>query len=288
MKIHDQSESIRQAPIQPHPFLKWAGGKSRLLPCILPRFPERMRTYYEPFLGGGAVFFAFARERRFKDAVLGNLNPALVEIYTVVRDDVGALIEGLRELAEGASDSDFYYTVRGWAAEALDSVGRAARFLFLNRTCFNGLYRVNRKGQFNVPFGRYENPRVLDVPRLKAASRALQGVSIVAADFAQAGIENARPGDGVYLDPPYVPLSRTSSFTAYTGHPFTERDHRRLSEVYRQLLGRGVTVLLSNSDCALTEELYRGLDVERIQARRAINSVGSRRGPISELLVVGG
>ena len=244
-----------------------------------------MRTYFEPFVGGGAVFFALCREGRFRDAVLGDLNPALVEVYTVVRDDVRGLTDALDELADGATDPDFYYEVRGWSTEELDPVSRTARFLFLNKTCFNGLYRVNRKGRFNVPFGRYKNPRVLNLPRLLAASRALQGVTIVHSDFAQL-VEHARRGDGVYLDPPYVPLSSTSSFTAYAAHPFTARDHERLAEVYRRLIARGVGSVLSNSDCPFTERLYRGLTVEHVRAARAINSVGSRRGAVSELLVV--
>ena len=270
----------------PGPFLKWAGGKSQLLARILPSLPDRMRTYYEPFIGGGAVFFALAAQRRFKDAVLGDLNPALVEVYTVVRDEVDDLMEALEEMSGGASDPDFYYEVRGWDSEALTPIERTARFLFLNKTCFNGLYRVNRKGHFNVPFGKYKNPRVLNAPRLKAASAALQGVTIIESDFGQL-VKHARRRDGVYLDPPYVPLSATSSFTAYAAHPFTNEDHERLAEIYRRLVRRGVSAVLSNSDCPFTRGLYRGLNVERVRASRAINSVGSRRGAVSELLVVG-
>ena len=270
----------------PGPFLKWAGGKSQLLSHILPRFPERLRTYYEPFIGGGAVFFALAKTCRFERAVLGDLNPALVEVYTVVRDEVSALEEALGVLAVGASDPDFYYDVRGWDPQTLDPVKRTARFLFLNKTCFNGLYRVNRKGRFNVPFGRHKNPRVLNAPRLRAASRVLQGVTIVHSDFDRL-VQHVRRGDGVYFDPPYVPVSATSSFTAYAAHPFTYRDHERLAETYRQLIRRGVTAVLSNSDCAFTRALYEDLEVECVQASRAINSVASRRGTISELLVVG-
>lgn len=277
----------RALPVEaPGPFLKWAGGKSQLLPRILPRLPDRMRTYFEPFIGGGAVFFALRRQDRFRDAVLGDVNPDLVEVYTVVRDELWALSDALEDLAAGSTDPDFYYEVRGWGTEELDPVSRTARFLFLNKTCFNGLYRVNRQGRFNVPFGRYKKPRVLDAPRLRAASRALQGVTIVHSDFAQL-VEHARRGDGVYLDPPYVPISSTSSFTAYAAHPFTERDHERLADVYRRLVRKGVGTVLSNSDCAFTSKLYRGLAVERVRAARAINSVGSRRGTVSELLVVG-
>src|SRR5688572_7657264 len=166
----------------PAPFLKWAGGKSQLLPEILPRLPEQMRTYYEPFVGGGAVFFALAAHGRFEEAVLADRNPHLVEAYRVVKSRVEDLIEALRTHANRAPDEDYFYEVRGKDPNELSPVERVARLIFLNKTCFNGLYRVNRKGRFNVPFGRYKNPRVLNEVRLRAASSALARATIVVSD----------------------------------------------------------------------------------------------------------
>lgn len=270
----------------PAPVLKWAGGKKQLLPQILPRLPDRMRTYYEPFIGGGAVFFALAHARRFDRAVISDKNLELVNLYTVVRDDVEDLLQCLEPHADKATDSDWFYHVRSWAPTELEPAERAARLVYLNRTCFNGLYRVNRKGDFNVPFGRYKNPRVRDEPRLRAASEALQRVEIRGADFAEVAA-SARKGDGVYFDPPYVPVSATASFHAYHREAFGPAEHKRLVDVFRRCWRRGVVSVLSNSDCEMTRELYSALDVEVVRATRAINSAKDKRGRVNELLVVG-
>lgn len=268
------------------PILKWAGGKTQLLDRILPRLPDRIRTYYEPFIGGGAVFFALANERRFKDAIISDANPALVQLYTVLRDEVDDLVEALAEHAEHATDPDYFYEVRAWDQAAMTPVERAARMVFLNKTCFNGLYRVNRKGEFNVPFGKYKNPRVLNAPLLRASSAALQGVTIIESDFAHVAV-HARKGDAVYFDPPYVPISATSSFTSYAKDPFGPAQQARLVEVYEQVWRKGACAVLSNSDCDITRELYERFETETVLASRAINSVASKRGRISEVLVVG-
>lgn len=268
------------------PFLKWAGGKRRLLPAILPRLPARIRTYYEPFVGGGAVFFALAREGRFARAMVGDQNGMLVEIYLAVRDRIGEVIAQLRVHAARAGDRGHYYETRALDPAALDPVHRAANLLYMNKTCYNGLFRVNSAGRFNVPFGRHTNPRVLDEDLLRAASRALAGVEIVEADFEEiAG--RAGEGDAIYFDPPYLPLSRTSSFTAYGAAPFGAAEHERLARAYRACLDRGAAAVLSNSWCPRTLALYDGLACEKILASRSINSAPGGRGRIPELLVTG-
>jgi DNA adenine methylase len=270
-----------QAAQPPSPFLKWAGGKRQLLPRILERVPSRVRTYYEPFVGGGAVFFALAAEHRFDRAVLGDANRELVACYEALRDDVEAVIRALRRYKY---DKVVYYRVRGQDPAALAPAARAARLIYLNRCGYNGLYRVNRAGVFNVPFGRYVNPVICDVGKLRAASRALAGVRLESQDFART-LRGARPGDFVYLDPPYVPLSPTSSFTAYARTPFGAAEQSRLAATLRDLGARRVPALLSNSDCAETRTLYDAALSEPVPVRRAINSVASGRGSVGELLV---
>lgn len=281
MTTSDAGASVRAGP-----FLKWAGGKKQLLPDILPRLPARIGTYFEPFVGGGAVFFALAQARRFERAVISDKNPHLINLYRVVRDDVDSLKASLRPHAERATDPDWFYYVRSWDPAALEPVERAARLLFLNRTCFNGLYRVNRRGEFNVPFGKYKNPKVLDEAKLDAASRALVGVEIRCRDFSEVADEVV-PGDAVYFDPPYVPVSSTASFNSYHAEAFGPETQARLVEVYRRCWRGGAVAVLSNSDCELTRELYRALDTTVVRATRAINSAADGRGRVNELLVVG-
>lgn len=270
----------------PSPILKWAGGKKQLLPQILPRLPARIKTYYEPFIGGGAVFFALASQGRFRRAVISDKNEELVNLYTVVRDHLDDICTALEPLQALALDEARYYQVRAQRPEELSSIQRAARFIYLNRTCFNGLYRVNRRGEFNVPFGRYKNPCVLDRAKLQAASRALQGVEILWSDFAEA-VRPARSGDAIYFDPPYVPVSSTSSFASYHAEVFGPSQQAKLLDVYRRSWRRGAVAVLTNSDCAYTRELYARLEVEVVRARRAINVNPNRRGDVNELLVVG-
>ncbi len=266
----------------PAPFLKWAGGKRQLLPRILALAPSRIDTYYEPFLGGGAVFFALAARGLFRRAVLGDANRELIACYEAIRDDVDGVIATLRS-PRYRNRRELYYRVRAQDSRALSKTERAARVIYLNRCGFNGLYRVNSKGQFNVPFGRYTRPKICDEPRLHAAARALAGVTLVCGDF-ESVVRGARPGDFVYLDPPYVPVSRTASFTAYAG-AFGTAEQERLATAMRALTRRGVAALLSNSDCGATRTLYEGLDIESVRVRRSINSVPTARGSVGELLV---
>jgi len=266
---------------QPQPLLKWAGGKRQLIGAILERLPRRIETYYEPFVGGGAVFFALASERRFSRAVLSDQNAELIETYQAVQADVDGVIAALRRLPHSEED---YYRIR--AQRPRLPTTRAARMIYLNRTGYNGLYRVNRSGQFNVPFGRYTQPKICDEDRLRAVAQALRGVEIRVADFEQTA-ERAGPRDAVYFDPPYVPISATSRFAEYQSQIFGDAEHRRLAELFERLWQRGVRAVLSNSNTPRTREIFGHLAHDFVEARRSINSNGTRRGPILELLVHG-
>ena len=232
-----------KVPGRPAPFLKWAGGKRRLAPKIASHLPRRIRTYYEPFVGGGALFFHLAATRRFDRAVLGDINGELVEVYGVVRDQVDDLITALHAHAVHAEEADYFYPLRAQSPDSLATpVARAARFIFLNKTCFNGLYRVNKRGQFNVPFGHYKKPLVVDEVGLKAASQALKDVTLCVGDFAHT-VHAAGRGDAVYFDPPYVPSSKTASFTAYHGSDFGRVDHTRLRDLFARCTTIGVATV---------------------------------------------
>lgn len=277
--LDNMGESGRSLPsVVAGPFLKWAGGKSQLLQQYSPLLPTTWRTYFEPFLGGGAVFFHLQP----RAAVLSDVNEELINAYTVVRDKVDELIAALKV---HRNERAYYYSVRAWRPETLGPVERAARLIFLNRTCFNGLYRVNKKGEFNVPFGRYLNPTICDVTGLRAASLALRGTEISAGDFEET-LERAQGGDFLYLDPPYSPLSVTSSFTAYAEEGFGEEEQRRLASVYKRMDRRGAMLMLSNSASDLVRRLYTGFRVVEVTAKRAINSKANGRGPIPEVVVL--
>ena len=269
------------------PFLKWAGGKRQLLDELVARVPREIGTYHEPFLGGGALFFRLRTLRRFQRAHLSDVNPELINAWRSVQLGLGNLLEELERLAERTLEDD-YYAIRALDPAALTRAQRAARLIYLNKTGFNGLYRENRKGIFNVPYGHNSAPRVLDRENLLAVSQALAGtgVELEQAPFS-AVLERAQPGDFVYFDPPYVPLSASSSFTDYSRDGFGVNGQRELARVARELAGRGVEVLLSNSSAPLVYELYRGkgFQIEEITALRAINCKGEGRGAVKELLI---
>ncbi|MFZ5916256.1 MAG: DNA adenine methylase [Chloroflexota bacterium] len=274
----------------PRPFVKWAGGKGQLMAQLEPFWPTGFEGYIEPFVGGGAVFFHLYRHERLQGPViLNDLSAELINCYRVIRDDLDALLGELYRHAPHALDADYFYALRAWDRQAdflqRSDVERAARTTFLNRTCYNGLYRVNRRGHFNVPFGRYKKPRLVDEHNLRAVSRALQGVKLRQEDFGRCQ-EWARRGDLVYLDPPYDPLSATSSFTSYTLATFGEKEQRRLATLYRQLDAAGCWLMLSNSETPLIRELYRDYRIEVLQARRAINAQADGRTAIPELLIL--
>lgn len=284
----EQSQHEDTRIMDPKPFIKWAGGKTQLLDPIREAAPEKIKTYYEPFLGGGAVFFAFAVAKRFQRAVLNDWNVELVDAYQIVRDFPADLFPILAKLKEEyqVAPQETFLRERAKDPHELSPVLRAARFMFLNRTAFNGMYRVNKKGQYNVPWGKYKNPKVLNEPLLTACSAALQEAIIRNGDFAK-GVDGARKGDLVYFDPPYVPLTATSNFTSYTSDGFSLDDQYRLAALFRLLAERGVEVMLSNSDTEVIRELYKGFEMRQVMARRNINSKGDKRGPVAELLVVG-
>jgi len=275
----------------PRPFVKWAGGKKKLLAQYEPFLPATFRRYIEPFVGGGALFFYLYGRGRLqgKDAVLIDGVEELINCYRVIQNRVNDLVRTLQGHGAQKNDPQYYYQVRGWdrgqGYERLGDVDRAARFLFLNRVCYNGLYRVNRRGQFNVPFGRHQNPTICDESNLQAAHRALQAVTLLAGDFCRC-LEMAGPGDLVYLDPPYHPLSATAQFTSYTAGDFGLSDQQRLADLFRELDRRGCQVMLSNSSTDLVRELYTGYEQIEVQAMRAISSRATGRGAIPELLVI--
>jgi DNA adenine methylase len=265
------------------PILKWAGGKKRLLGELLPKLPTRIRTYAEPFAGGAALFFALEsdRSRSFDRAILADQNEELVACYRAVKSDVKDLIARLRDYTY---DRDTYYLVRAEETAGRSDVERGARLIYLNHTCFNGLWRVNAAGKFNVPIGRYDNPRIVDEEGLLLASTALSRAEIVHADFAEvtAGLG---AGDFAYFDPPYVPLTKTASFTAYATSGFGPKDQERLAAELGALRARGACAMLSNADTEGMRALYRGFAVHSVMAPRAINSNAKKRGAVRELLV---
>ncbi|MCS6912804.1 MAG: DNA adenine methylase [Myxococcota bacterium] len=273
--------------VQPAPFLKWAGGKRQLLPELLRRVPSlRSGRYFEPFVGGGALFFALQQRGLLgrRGARLSDINADLINCYLMVRDQVEPLIQ---LLSRHRNEETYYYAVRAQDPRTLDPVQRAARLIYLNKTCFNGLFRENRHGLFNVPFGHYARPRFCDPEALRAASYALRGVAIEHSSFEEVE-ELAQPGDFVYFDPPYVPLSRTARFVQYSAGGFGPERQERLARCVATLAARGVSVLVSNSATPLVRGLYAGFLVEEVQANRAINSRGDRRGKVCELLIRAG
>lgn len=274
------------AQAAPRPFLKWAGGKRQLLPELLARLPGTLGRYHEPFVGGGALFFALSGRGALtpRGARLADINPELINAYQMVRDQVETLIYLLDAFR---NEEEFFYQVRGQDPRTLEPVQRAARLIYLNKTCFNGLFRENRRGHFNVPYGHYAAPHFCAANDLRAASRALRGVTIEVSPFSALG-DLAQPGDFVYCDPPYAPVSRTASFTNYSSGGFDEDAQRQLADLIVDLGKRGVSVLLSNSAVPFTQTLYERCHVEQVYAKRAINSRGDRRGPVAELLVATG
>jgi DNA adenine methylase len=290
MQSSGPTESSNRSRSVPRPVIKWAGGKTQLLPRLLRHVPEARGRYWEPFIGSAALFFELRRTGRIRSATLGDVNPELISLYTVIRDAVEALITRLGDHERHRHERTYYYEVRNWDRSpdwtARDPVERAARMIFLNKTCYNGLHRVNRRGEFNVPWGRYANPSLCDATNLRAASAALRDVELRVGHF-RSLLHAAERGDVVYLDPPYVPVSTTASFTAYSTQPFGVEEHRELAATFAELVERGCHVVLSNSDTPLVRELYQNWAYEPVPARRAINALATARGPVSELIIVG-
>ncbi|MCA1991349.1 MAG: DNA adenine methylase [Coleofasciculus sp. S288] len=274
------AETIETVP--PRPFLKWAGGKSKLLQQYKPHFPKTFKNYYEPFLGGGAVFFYFARQPLQLSARLTDINQELINVYRCIQSAPDTVIVLLAN-HQKEHRSEYYYKVR----ENLEGTDceKAARIIYLNKTCFNGLYRENSKGEFNVPIGRYKNPQIFNPGLIRSVSTALQKVQIDVKPFEDVLHYATSSDDFVYFDPPYHPLSYTSNFTSYSRYSFNEEDQIRLRHVFAELAGRGVNVMLSNSDCSFIRELYKDFKIHKILAARTINSNIKKRGIISEVLI---
>ena len=266
------------------PIIKWVGGKSRLLPELMQRVPTKYGRYFEPFCGGAALFFHLAPKR----AVLADANPDLMTMYEAVRDDFSAVVRTLSKHARAHSKRHFYTTRDRWNAGRIRTkITQAAAFIYFNKTCFNGLWRVNRAGAFNVPMGRYVDPSICVPDRLRAASVALAHTELRCADYRNA-VVGAERGDFVYFDPPYDPVSTTANFTSYTSGAFNAEDQRELAELARDLVGRGVRVLLSNSDTPFMRTLYRGFKIDRVKCSRSINANALKRGAVNELIITGG
>jgi len=265
------------------PIIKWVGGKSRLLPELTKRAPKTFRRYFEPFLGSGALFFALEPD----DAWLGDMNRALVEMYVAVAERPDAVIGRLEQHRKN-NVNGYYYEVREWwnthRESSSDKVGAAAAFIFLNKTCYNGLWRVNRNGGFNVPKGDYEDPKVFDPDDIRAAARVLGGARLMADEY-DVTTADASAGDFVYFDPPYAPISKTSNFTSYTKDVFGEEQQTDLANHARDLAEKGVHVMLSNNDVPLVYELYKGFNIDVVQRAGTVSSKGSKRGKVNEVVI---
>jgi DNA adenine methylase len=275
--------SPSNAPAPASPFLKWVGGKGKLrhaLSALLPKGADLMR-HVEPFVGGGALFFARAPER----ALLCDINADLIHTYESVRDEPAQVIAQLTRLSRGHGEEQYYQLRERYnARDHKTRAERAAQFIYLNKTCFNGLYRVNRSGAFNVPMGRYAKPNIADAETILAASRALQQAEIKHQGF-EALLSDVRPGDFVYFDPPYEPVSRTANFTAYAQDGFSQDDQRRLRDVFRALDKRGAKLMLSNSDVPFIRDLYRGFQLDEVLAPRAVSCDAATRKDAREVVV---
>jgi DNA adenine methylase len=266
------------------PVLKWVGGKRQLLDVLCPLLPKTINSYCEPFIGGGAMLF----ELQPKRALVNDINEDLILVYTVIRDNVDGLIQRLEQFENTA---EAFYEVRDWDRDreryaAMSDIDKAARMIYLNKTCYNGLYRVNTAGEFNSPFGNYKNPNIVNAPVLRAVSAYFNAAEITfsTVDYAEL-LQNVRRGTFVYLDPPYDPVSDTSSFTGYSKGGFPKEDQIRLRECCDELNRRGVRFMLSNSATDFIKEQYAAYNITIVQAKRAINSVGSKRGDVDEVVV---
>ena len=271
-----------------HPFVKWAGGKSQLIPQIIRLMPSRFARYFEPFLGGGAVFFHTASYNR--NAFLSDINVDLINAYKIIRNNVEELITALKYHQDEYTKSpkSYYYQLRD-KTKGLNKIENAARFITLNKTCYNGLYRVNKKGLFNVPIGRYKNPLICDPVNLRKMSIVLsQSASYLGViDYKKILVENADKDDFVYLDPPFHPISNTANFTSYTNNGFTLEDQKELATIFKELTRRGCKLLLSNSNTEEIRRLYSDFShlTELALVNRSINAVGSKRVGHVELLI---
>ena len=282
------AQEYQQIAVEPKPFVKWAGGKRQLLAELEKNFPKQFGTYFEPFLGGGAVLFDLLAKKPNLKCSVSDLNSDLVLAYVTIRDKLGRLIESLENHSKNyhKDSTNYYYEVR--KQEPKSQIEKVSRLLFLNKTCFNGLYRVNSKGKFNVPLGRYTNPNIVNRENLITASKFLQSekIKISCRDF-ESILKDAKKGDFVYFDPPYQPVSDTANFTSYTHRDFTEDDLQRLADLANHLNSKGSHVLLSNSNTKIVKKIFssKKWKVKEIAVNRAINSNSQKRTGHKEILI---
>jgi DNA adenine methylase len=272
--------------IQISTFIKWAGGKTQLLEQFKQYFPKSICRYFEPMVGSGAVFFYVQKRYKPKYSMISDININLVNLYVNVRDNTNQLITLLKEhkLNHMKDPEKYYYTMRNKFNNEKDTLEKSALLLYLNKTCFNGLYRVNSKGDFNVPFGRYKNPVILQEKKLKIAADLLKDVEIKRMSFTKI-LDFVKEADFIYFDPPYYPLSKTSSFTSYQKGSFLDKEQHELSKIFKSLDKRECRVMLSNSEHPFIRKLYYGYDIQVVKANRMINCNGQGRGKISELVI---
>jgi len=282
------AQEYQQVAVEPKPFVKWAGGKRQLLAELEKSFPKQFGTYFEPFLGGGALLFDLLAKKPNLKCSVSDLNSDLVLAYVTIRDKLGRLIESLENHSKNYHKDSigYYYEVR--KQEPKSQIEKVSRLLFLNKTCFNGLYRVNSKGKFNVPLGRYTNPNIVNRENLTAVSKFLQSdkIKISCRDF-ESILNDAKKGDFVYFDPPYQPVSDTANFTSYTHRDFTEDDLQRLADLASQLNSKGSHILLSNSNTKIAKKIFssKKWKVKEIAVNRAINSNSQKRTGHKEVLI---
>ena len=265
------------------PILKWAGGKRQILNYLLANSPPSFDTYYEPFVGGGALLIALYSLGRIKRAIISDINPDIINLYNIIKNAPYELIEELENIKYKNKVAD-YYEARNEFNLMVFSIRRAALLIYLNRHGYNGLYRVNSSGKFNVPFGSYSNPMLPQTRQILRLNEILRNCEILDVDFEKA-VSSANKGDFVYFDPPYMPLNSSSYFTDYSSAGFTKEDQVRLFNTFSRLSEKGVLVMESNSDTDFIEKMYSKFNIIKIKAKRNINSVASKRGPINELVI---
>jgi DNA adenine methylase len=282
--------TLKQKPCSlAKPFIKWAGGKRGLITQLFERFPTEFNNYHEPFLGGGAVFFELYSRGMLNDkkVYLSDINLELINAYNVVKKNPNELIANLKIYKE-KHNKDFYYQIRALDRtdefENISNLDRATRFIYLNKTCFNGLYRVNSKGYFNTPIGSYKNPNIADEETILNASKALQNVIIKNQSFDKIN-RNVNSNDFIYLDPPYYPLTKTASFTAYDENTFSDEKQKQLFDLFTKLHNKKCVVMKSNSNTNFIKDLYQKYTIDFVQANRFINSKGNGRNKINEVLI---
>lgn len=269
-------------------FIKWAGGKQQLLEQFQPLFPKKFNRYFEPFLGSGAVALHLMQQYPERTFILSDINKDLINAYNVIKSNLSELKVILKKHKEEyhKAAKEYYYKVRDELdPNTLSNIEKAARFIFLNKTCWNGLYRVNLKGKFNVPMGDYKNRDIVQEDKLNAITELIKNTAVEVRTFEEV-LKHAKKGDFVYFDPPYYPLENKKSFTTYTKGKFLEKEQEKLAEVFRKLDKKGCKVMLSNSDTKFIKDLYKDYEIKTVKATRRINSKASGRGKINEVVVV--